>query len=75
MLLIRNLYAERRAGAGWLRPVADPTRDTHLAMSEASRPRLPGEIARYYEEVEEERRLATGPAQLEFARTKEIVLR
>ena len=39
------------------------------------RPKLPGEITRYYEEVAEEGRLASGPSQLEFARTKEAVLR
>jgi SAM-dependent methyltransferase len=44
-------------------------------MNEAPRTRLPEEIARYYEEVAEEGRLAAGPSQLEFARTKEIVLR
>ncbi len=33
------------------------------------------EIADYYQEAAEEARLATGPAQLEFARTKEIVSR
>jgi SAM-dependent methyltransferase len=33
------------------------------------------EISRYYQEVAEEGRLATGPSQLEFARTKEVVLR
>ena len=44
-------------------------------MTEASGPRFPKEITRYYEEVAEERRLAAGPGQLEFARTKEIVLR
>jgi ubiquinone/menaquinone biosynthesis C-methylase UbiE len=32
------------------------------------------EITRYYQEVPEEGRLAMGPSQLEFARTKEIVL-
>ncbi len=36
---------------------------------------LPKEITGYYQAVAEEERLATGPAQLEFARTKEIVLR
>jgi ubiquinone/menaquinone biosynthesis C-methylase UbiE len=36
---------------------------------------LPDEIANYYQEVPEEDRLAAGPSQLEFARTKEIVLR
>jgi hypothetical protein len=36
---------------------------------------LPSEITRYYEEVAEEGRLASGPGQLEFARTKEVVLR
>jgi ubiquinone/menaquinone biosynthesis C-methylase UbiE len=44
-------------------------------MNEAPRPRLPEEITRYYQEVAEEGRLALGPFQLEFARTKEIVLR
>jgi ubiquinone/menaquinone biosynthesis C-methylase UbiE len=44
-------------------------------MNEAPRPRFPKEITRYYQEVAEEGRLATGPAQLEFARTKEVVLR
>jgi ubiquinone/menaquinone biosynthesis C-methylase UbiE len=33
------------------------------------------EITRYYQEVAEEGRLAAGPSQLEFARTKEVVLR
>ena len=33
------------------------------------------EISRYYQEVAEEGRLAAGPSQLEFARTKEVVLR
>jgi ubiquinone/menaquinone biosynthesis C-methylase UbiE len=36
---------------------------------------LPHEITRYYQEVPEEERLALGPSQLEFARTKEVVLR
>jgi len=44
-------------------------------MKEALQPELPQEIARYYQEVGEEGRLAVGPAQLEFARTKEVVLR
>lgn len=43
-------------------------------MNEA-RPQFPEEIARYYQEVAEEGRLAAGPSQLEFARTKEVVLR
>src|SRR5262245_63137773 len=38
-------------------------------------PKFPKEITRYYLEVAEERRLAAGPSQLEFARTQEIVLR
>jgi SAM-dependent methyltransferase len=45
------------------------------AMNEAPRPKFPQEITRYYQEVAEEGRLAAGPAQLEFARTKEVVLR
>lgn len=36
---------------------------------------LPEEIADYYREVAEEARLTTGPSQLEFARTQEIVVR
>jgi len=36
---------------------------------------LPKEITNYYQAVAEEERLATGPSQLEFARTKEVVLR
>ena len=44
-------------------------------MNEAPRPEFPKEITRYYEEVAEEGRLAAGPSQLEFARTKEVVLR
>jgi ubiquinone/menaquinone biosynthesis C-methylase UbiE len=44
-------------------------------MNEAPQPTFPQEITRYYEEVAEERRLAAGPGQLEFARTKEVVLR
>jgi ubiquinone/menaquinone biosynthesis C-methylase UbiE len=44
-------------------------------MKEASRPEIPKEITRYYQEVAEEGRLAAGPGQLEFARTKEVVLR
>src|SRR5262245_25511434 len=44
-------------------------------MNEAPRPEFPKEITRYYQEVPEEERLAAGPSQLEFARTKEIVLR
>jgi ubiquinone/menaquinone biosynthesis C-methylase UbiE len=44
-------------------------------MNEAPRPKFPKEITRYYQEVAEEGRLAAGPSQLEFARTKEIVLR
>src|SRR5262245_22761209 len=44
-------------------------------MNEAPRPKFPKEITRYYQEVAEEGRLAAGPAQLEFARTKEVVLR
>jgi ubiquinone/menaquinone biosynthesis C-methylase UbiE len=38
-------------------------------------PKLPQEIPRYYQEVAEEGRLAAGPSQLEFARTKDVVLR
>ena len=34
---------------------------------------IPNEINRYYQEVPEEGRLAVGPSQLEFARTKEIL--
>jgi hypothetical protein len=44
-------------------------------MKEALRPEFPQEITRYYQEVAEEGRLAAGPSQLEYARTKEIVLR
>src|SRR5262245_55132589 len=44
-------------------------------MKEAPRPEFPEEITRYYQEVAEEGRLAAGPFQLEFARTKEVVLR
>ena len=44
-------------------------------MNEAPRPEFPKEITRYYEEVAEEGRLATGPSQLEFARTQEVILR
>src|SRR4051812_42432592 len=43
-------------------------------MKETPRPKIPEEITRYYQEVAEEGRLATGPSQLEFARTKEVVL-
>jgi ubiquinone/menaquinone biosynthesis C-methylase UbiE len=49
--------------------VADPE------MNEPSRTVLSQEITRYYQEVAEEGRLAAGPGQLEFARTKEVVLR
>ena len=44
-------------------------------MSDTEQPQIPHEIARYYEEVAEERRLLQGPSQLEFARTQELVLR
>lgn len=44
-------------------------------MKGPPQPMLPEEIAEYYREVAEEARLTTGPSQLEFARTKEIVLR
>jgi ubiquinone/menaquinone biosynthesis C-methylase UbiE len=44
-------------------------------MNEPPRPKIPEEIIGYYQEVAEEGRLATGPFQLEFARTKEVVLR
>jgi len=44
-------------------------------MSDPPLPKFPEEIARYYQEVAEEERLAVGPSQLEFARTKEIVHR
>ncbi len=44
-------------------------------MKEARRPIFAEEITHYYQEVAEEARLATGPSQLEFARTKEVVLR
>jgi 2-polyprenyl-3-methyl-5-hydroxy-6-metoxy-1,4-benzoquinol methylase len=44
-----------------------------ITMSRA--PRVPEEITRFYQEVAEEGRLAAGPAQLEFERTKEVVLR
>src|SRR5262245_30930718 len=44
-------------------------------MNDASRPRFAEEIARYYQEVPEEGRLAEGPSQLEFARTKDVILR
>ena len=44
-------------------------------MNGAPRQTIPTEITRYYEQVAEERRLAIGPSQLEFARTKEIVQR
>jgi len=38
-------------------------------------PKVPKEITRYYNEVAEEERLGAGASQLEFARTKEVVLR
>ncbi len=44
-------------------------------MSGARGPQFPEEIARYYQEVAEEVRVTAGPSQLEFARTKEVVLR
>jgi SAM-dependent methyltransferase len=44
-------------------------------MNTAPRPTFPDEITRYYQEVAEEGRLAVGPSRLEFARTKEVVLR
>jgi ubiquinone/menaquinone biosynthesis C-methylase UbiE len=44
-------------------------------MSNATPPTFPHEITRYYQDVAEEGRLASGASQLEFARTKEIVLR
>jgi ubiquinone/menaquinone biosynthesis C-methylase UbiE len=44
-------------------------------MNEAPQPKFSKEITRYYDEVAEEGRLAAGPSQLEFVRTKEIVLR
>jgi hypothetical protein len=44
-------------------------------MSDTTPPTFPREITRYYQEVAEEGRLATGASQLELARTKEIVLR
>ena len=44
-------------------------------MNEAPRPEFREEITRYYEEVAEEGRLTAGPGRLEFARTKEVVLR
>jgi ubiquinone/menaquinone biosynthesis C-methylase UbiE len=44
-------------------------------MNGARQRQFPEEIARYYQEVAEEVRLTAGPAQLEFARTKEVVLR
>ena len=36
---------------------------------------IPQEITRFYKETAEEGRLGVGPGQLEFARTKEVVLR
>jgi ubiquinone/menaquinone biosynthesis C-methylase UbiE len=42
---------------------------------DGEQPKFPKEITRYYQEVAEEGRLASGPSQLEFARTKEVVLR
>jgi ubiquinone/menaquinone biosynthesis C-methylase UbiE len=44
-------------------------------MKESPPSTLSNEITRYYQEVAEEERLAAGPAQLEFVRTKEVVLR
>jgi SAM-dependent methyltransferase len=46
-----------------------------MEMTHARRPIFPDEINRYYQEVAEEGRLSAGSSQLEFARTKEIVLR
>lgn len=44
-------------------------------MSDPLRPRLLSEIAHFYEETPEEERLSVGRSRLEFARTKEILLR
>jgi ubiquinone/menaquinone biosynthesis C-methylase UbiE len=44
-------------------------------MKDATPPTFPPEITRYYQEIAEEGRLAAGASQLEFARTKEIVVR
>jgi ubiquinone/menaquinone biosynthesis C-methylase UbiE len=44
-------------------------------MNEALRSMIAKEVTRYYQEVAEEGRLAAGAFQLEFARTKEVVLR
>jgi ubiquinone/menaquinone biosynthesis C-methylase UbiE len=44
-------------------------------MDDAAGKKIAQEIARYYREVAEEGRLGGGSSQLEFARTKEVVLR
>src|SRR5262249_8041881 len=44
-------------------------------MKEPPPSEFPKEITRYYDEVAEERRLATGPSRREVARRKEVVLR
>jgi ubiquinone/menaquinone biosynthesis C-methylase UbiE len=44
-------------------------------MTESFPRQFPPEIARYYQEVAEEGRLAAGPGKLELARTQEIMLR
>jgi ubiquinone/menaquinone biosynthesis C-methylase UbiE len=44
-------------------------------LQDEDRCRFPKEIRCYYQEVAEEERLAAGSSQLEFVRTKEVVLR
>lgn len=46
-----------------------------MPTSSKPSPSLPPEILAYYQEGKESRRLFSGPGQLEFARTQEIVLR
>jgi len=44
-------------------------------MSQTASPVFPEEIASFYGQISEESRLATGPSQLEFERTKELIAR
>ena len=47
----------------------------NLKVNKTQQPKIPSEVANYYQEFPEEDRLKHGPSQLEFSRTQEVILR
>jgi SAM-dependent methyltransferase len=73
--IARITRRERRAYYRWRGKPRERGWENRTEMNDPSHTSFPGEITRFYQETAEEGRLGVGPGQLEFARTKEYVLR